>query len=85
MTAKEIVLELTRQLPDDVTAADLILRLQNHFAEAAREDVDEDLTQDEWDEAWTDEINRRVADFEAGRTVGVPHEEVMQQLREKYG
>ena len=32
-----------------------------------------------------DEINRRVADFESGKTVGIPHEEVMRRMKEKYG
>ncbi|MCE9565378.1 MAG: addiction module protein [Planctomycetes bacterium] len=39
----------------------------------------------EWDPEFIDEINRRVADYEAGKTVGIPHEEVMRQMKEKYG
>lgn len=39
----------------------------------------------EWDSDFIDEINRRVADYEAGKTVGIPGEEVMRRLKEKYG
>ena len=31
--------------------------------------------------AWEEEIARRVADFEAGRTQGVPYEQVQAELR----
>ena len=31
------------------------------------------------------ELNRRIADFESGKTKGIPHEEVMARLKEKYG
>lgn len=31
------------------------------------------------------EINRRIADFEAGKTKPIPGEEVMRRLKEKYG
>jgi hypothetical protein len=37
------------------------------------------------DPGFIDEINRRVADFESGKTVGIPHEEVMRRMKEKYG
>lgn len=43
------------------------------------------LTQEEWEEAWSEEINRRIADLDAGRTKLIPAEEVHRQLREKYG
>lgn len=46
---------------------------------------EEELTQEEWEAAWTEEINRRVAEFEAGKTVGIPGDEVMRRLKEKYG
>lgn len=40
---------------------------------------------EEWDEAFIEEINRRAADMESGKVQGIPHEEVMQRLKEKYG
>lgn len=43
------------------------------------------LTPEEWEAAWEEEINRRVADHEAGRTQSIPHEEVMRRFKEKYG
>jgi putative addiction module component (TIGR02574 family) len=45
----------------------------------------EELTPEEWEAAWSEEINRRVADAEAGRTKLVPWEEVSRKMREKYG
>lgn len=44
-----------------------------------------ELTTDEWEEAWADEINRRVADSKAGNVRLIPAEEVMARLKEKYG
>ena len=44
-----------------------------------------ELTQKEWEEAWSDEINRRLADFDSGKVKGIPGDEVMRRLREKYG
>ena len=37
------------------------------------------------DPGFIDEIERRIADFESGKTVGIPHEEVMRKMKEKYG
>lgn len=49
------------------------------------DDEGEDPTPEEWDAAWADEIDRRIADAEAGKTKAIPHEEVMRQMKEKYG
>lgn len=46
---------------------------------------DEELTPEEWEAAWAEEVNRRLADFESGKTQGIPGDEVMRRLREKYG
>ena len=46
---------------------------------------DEVFTQEEWEEALVEELNRRMADAAAGKTVPIPHEEVMRQMKEKYG
>jgi putative addiction module component (TIGR02574 family) len=46
---------------------------------------EETFTPEEWQEAWIDEINRRVADGEAGRTTCVPADEFMKQMKAKYG
>ena len=37
------------------------------------------------DPGFIDEINRRVAAFESGKTVGIPHDELMRRMKEKYG
>ena len=46
---------------------------------------DGELTEEEWEEAWADEINRRIADAEANGSDSMPHEEFMRQMKEKYG
>lgn len=38
----------------------------------------------DYERAWTEEIARRLADYEAGRTKGIPAEEVFRKLRERY-
>ncbi len=35
----------------------------------------------DYERAWMDEIERRIADFDAGRTKGIPAEEVFRELR----
>jgi hypothetical protein len=34
---------------------------------------------------FTKEVNRRIANFDSGKTVGIPHEVVMARMKEKYG
>lgn len=46
---------------------------------------DEVLTQNEWEEAWLEEAERRLADMDSGKTVGIPVEEAMRMMKEKYG
>jgi len=46
---------------------------------------DEDLTEEEWENALVEELNRRMADAAAGKTTAIPHEEVMRRMKEKYG
>jgi putative addiction module component (TIGR02574 family) len=46
---------------------------------------DEEFTQEEWEDALVEELNRRMADAAAGKTKPIPHEEVMRQMKEKYG
>ncbi|MFO0823733.1 MAG: addiction module protein [Gemmataceae bacterium] len=48
-------------------------------------DAEEELTEEEWEEEWAEEINRRIADFEAGKVKLIPGDEVMRQMKEKYG
>ena len=44
---------------------------------------DGELTPDEWEDAWADEINRRVAEIRAGTATMIPAEEVFRELDEK--
>ncbi len=76
--AKEAVLDVIRSLPDETTPD--VIR-----CEVDRLHDGEALTDEEWEAEWGEEIERRIADHEAGRTVGVPWEDVMRRLREKFG
>ena len=51
----------------------------------SRQEGGEPMTPEEWQEAWREEINRRIADGEAGLTTSVPADEFMQRMQEKYG
>lgn len=51
----------------------------------SQEEADTPMSPEEWQEAWVDEINRRIEDGEAGRTTCVPADEFMRQMQEKYG
>jgi len=44
-----------------------------------------ELSQEEWEVAWVQEVKRRMADQKAGKTVAIPAEEVMRRMKEKYG
>ncbi|HEY1190880.1 MAG TPA: addiction module protein [Gemmata sp.] len=59
--------------------------LANGHPEGDVHDDEEVLSQEEWEAAWIPEVERRIADFESGKTVGIPHDEVMRRMKEKYG
>ncbi len=40
--------------------------------------------EDGWAEAWREELSRRLQDIRSGQLVGVPAEEVLNRLRERY-
>ncbi len=46
-------------------------------------ELDNGCDVEEWDEAFIEELNRRVADMESGKVKGIPHEEVMRRLKEE--
>lgn len=48
-------------------------------------DGEENLSPEEWEAAWAEEIDRRIDAMDAGETVAIPHEEVMRRMKEKYG
>ena len=52
---------------------------------ARDEDGDHELTQEEWEEAWAKEIDRRLADYRSGKArkvdVGVVLEDLRSRLR----
>jgi hypothetical protein len=77
MSTKDAVIEMIRALPDGATWADIVAEGSARFGDPA------DLG--EWDDEFIDEINRRVADLEAGRTKLIPADEVMARMKEKYG
>ena len=83
MTAKEMALGVIRDLPDDATTDDILDALDTHGAPAAG--TDREFDPDEWEPEYAAEINRRIEDMRSGKTIGVPIEEVLRQLREKCG
>lgn len=44
----------------------------------------ETLEPDDTDEAWKKEIDRRMADIESGKEVGIPLEDFLSDMRAKY-
>ena len=46
---------------------------------------DEELTEEEWEQAWADEVNRRIEEAKGKPSEAIPHEEVMRMMKEKYG
>lgn len=42
------------------------------------------ISKDEWTDAWRDELGRRLEELRSGRVKGVPAEEVLQRLRDRY-
>lgn len=47
--------------------------------------LEEDISPEEWEEAWANEVNRRIAAAQNGKSDSLPHEEFMRQMKEKYG
>jgi sulfur relay (sulfurtransferase) DsrC/TusE family protein len=37
-----------------------------------------------WEEAWQPELNQQLAEIDQGITLGEPHQQVIQDLKEKY-
>lgn len=44
-----------------------------------------ELTEEEWEAEWAAEADRRIANFEAGRTQLISAEEVERRMKEKFG
>jgi putative addiction module component (TIGR02574 family) len=43
-----------------------------------------EVGEDEWADAWGDELGRRLEELRSGQVKGVPAEEVLQRLRDRY-
>lgn len=39
----------------------------------------------EWEQAWVKELDRRSEELRSGKVKGIPGDQVMRELREKYG
>lgn len=83
MSAKDAVIEFIRGLPDGATYPDIMAAVDTRFG--MLDENGEELSAEEWDAAWIAEINRRVERIKSGQVQCIPHEEVMRQMREKYG
>ena len=44
-------------------------------------EAEDELSGDEWEAAWTAELDRRLRDFDEGRTKAIPFEQAMDQIR----
>lgn len=77
MSAKDAAIALIRALPDDVTPDAIRAELDEHLGD--------ELSEDEWEAAWLAECERRLEDLRSGNDPGVPGDEFMQRMREKYG
>lgn len=80
MSTKEAAIEMIRAMPDDASWADIVAVGREKFGP-----VEEELTREEWEADWADEINRRVEEIRSGKAKMIPGEEVHRRLREKYG
>jgi putative addiction module component (TIGR02574 family) len=56
-------------------------RLVEVLLESLEPEDEERLTEAEWTEAWTAEIDRRLRDFDEGRAKPIPYEQAMAQIR----
>ena len=74
-------LETILLLVMELTKEDRI-KLVNRLKEINDEET---LTPEEWETGWAEECDRRIADMRSGRRPGVPAEEVLRLLGEKYG
>ena len=83
MSTKETILEMLRPMPEDVTWAQIVAEGTARFGPLV--ESEESPTAEECEAAWGEEINRRLADIDAGRVKLIPAEDVMAKLREKYG
>ena len=44
---------------------------------------DPHLTPEAWESAWAEEVDQRLDDLEAGRTLGIPADDVYQRISER--
>ena len=71
--------------------ADALRLTESERAELARaliaslDEEGEELTEAEWEAAWAPELERRMRRLESGESKTTPVEEVMAELRAKYG
>jgi putative addiction module component (TIGR02574 family) len=78
---KPLLAALTRE--ERVELVEYLTSLNNGANETGASE--EELTPEEWEAAWSEEINRRIADVESGKSDSVPHKEFMRRMKEKYG
>lgn len=80
MTGKESILEMMRSIPDTATIDEIIAELDDRFPAPE----DSELTREEWEKVWAEEVDRRIEEIEAGKSVGIPLEAAMKWLEEKH-
>lgn len=79
--SKAEVIEAVQQMSDGLATPEIVVSLMRQFGPPEQDD--DSLTPEEREEAWVEEINRRMADIESGRMKCIPAEEVFRRLDEK--
>jgi putative addiction module component (TIGR02574 family) len=79
MTVEQIKMQLLA-LPGEDRADLALFLLRSLELDGEGEEVEEP----EWDRAWGAEATRRMCEMESGKVAGIPAEDVLARLREKY-
>lgn len=77
MKAQEIEAEALKLQRDERAA------LVHRLLASLDEDIEENLTEDEWNETWGAEAERRSAEMDADPSLEIPAEEVFRKLRNR--
>ena len=76
-SATEAVIHAALELPEEARFRVLVELIESF-------DSEEECSPDEHQRLWLAEIQRRIADYDAGREKAIPYEVVMSELRARY-
>ena len=75
MSAEKVLLDALALSPEDRA------RIADALLDSLEPEGGETLTGEEWEAAWSVELERRLRDFDEGRAKAIPFEAAMAQLR----